>query len=183
MYKTLSSRTLLTHPRLTVVEDIVELKDGQTGDYVRFDGKRDAVGLIVRRPDGAILVQQEYSYVPGVRLYQLPGGGMESGETPDQAARRELAEEAALSVQNLTLLGSYFMDHRRSAGRMFLFLAEELDDLPNKETRQKDKYEVDLTHEWRTEREVAGLIAGGKVVNVHFLAAWTLYKTFSQTRP
>ncbi len=182
MYKTLSSRVLLTHPRLTVVEDTVELPNGQTGDYVRFAQSRDAVGLLVRRPDGAILVQQEYSYVPGVSLYQLPGGGMEIGETPDQAARRELAEEAGLTARNLTLLGSYFMDHRRSAGRMFLFLAEDLEELADKETRQKDKYEVDLTHEWRTEREVADLIAGGHVVNVHFLAAWTLYTAFSQTR-
>lgn len=183
MYKTLSSRTLLTHPRLTVVEDMVELPDGQTGDYVWFAGKRDAVGLMARRPDGALLVQQEYSYVPGVRLYQLPGGGMETGETPEAAAHRELAEEAALSARTLTLLGSYFMDHRRSAGQMFLFLAEDLDDVPNKETRQKDKYEVDLSHEWRTEQEIADLIADGKIVNVHFLAAWTLYTAFSQTRP
>jgi ADP-ribose pyrophosphatase len=175
MYKTISSRTLLTHPRLTVVEDTIELPDGQTGEYVRF-AHQDAVSLIVRGADGRLLIQQEYSYVPNRRLYQLPGGGVEASETAERAARRELAEETGLAASCLTLLGSYFIDHRRSAGQMYVFLATNLAALAENEVR-RDVYEVDLSHEWKTEREVADLIAGGSVMNVHFLAAWTLYRS------
>ncbi|MFK8907895.1 NUDIX domain-containing protein [Streptomyces sp. YS-3] len=45
----------------------------------------DAVLLIHRRKDGA-----EY--------HTLPGGGVEEGETPEQACVRELAEETGLSA-------------------------------------------------------------------------------------
>lgn len=182
MYKTLSSRTLLTHPRLTVVEDTIKLPDGQTSDYVRLPEGQDAVSLIVRGSDGRLLIQQEYSYVPNERLYQLPGGGVETDETPEQGAGRELAEETGFIASRLTSLGAYFIDHRRSTRRMFVFLVEDLSTLSNNEVEQKDIFEVDLSHTWLTESEVADLIAGGSIVNVHLLAGWTLYFSSLQAR-
>jgi 8-oxo-dGTP pyrophosphatase MutT (NUDIX family) len=177
MYKTLSSRTVFVHPRLTVVEDEVELSDGQTGDYLWFSGNRNAVGLIARRPDGRILIQQEYSYLPGTRLYQLPGGAMEAGETPEGAANREFQEEAGLHANRLTLIGTYLLDHRRSHGHMYIFLCE---DLTERTPAHKDKYEVDLQNDWLAFEDVEALIQQHKVVNIHLLASWTLYRSFLQ---
>ncbi len=44
--------------------------------------------------------------------YALPGGFMESGETAETAARRELKEETGISVTRLRLVGVY-SDPRR----------------------------------------------------------------------
>jgi 8-oxo-dGTP pyrophosphatase MutT (NUDIX family) len=175
MYKTVASRTLLVHPRLTVVEDQIEMPNGETGDYLWFPEKREGVGLLVRRPDGRILVQRESSYVPGIRLYQLPGGGLGRGEAPEAAANRELAEEAGLFASKLTPLGNYLIDHRRNAGRMYLFLAEEIEP---RVTTARDKYEVDLTTEWMTHAEIDELIFDGNISNVHLLAGWALYNSY-----
>ena len=40
-------------------------------------------------------------------LWNLPGGGMESGELPTEAAVRETLEETGLQVDNLILVGIY----------------------------------------------------------------------------
>lgn len=43
--------------------------------------------------------------IPGSRWWVTPGGGLDAGETPRQAAVRELAEETGLSVDADQLLG------------------------------------------------------------------------------
>ncbi len=40
-------------------------------------------------------------------LWNLPGGGVESGETPWDAVKREVFEETSLSVDPIQLLGIY----------------------------------------------------------------------------
>lgn len=53
--------------------------------------------------DGRILLSQKKGG-PYVGLWDLPGGGIEFGETPEEAMRRELIEETGLRAGNLELL-------------------------------------------------------------------------------
>lgn len=173
MYQRRSSKTIFVHPRLTVVEDQIELPDGQTGDYLWFEGGRGGVTVIARDGAGKILVEREYSYLSGAALYQFPGGGIEAGETPEAAAERELAEEVQLRAGRLTRIGRFFPDHRRSRAEMTVFTA---DDVTSCETETRDRYEVDLQAFWLETTEIDALIANGEIVNAAFLAAWSLYK-------
>lgn len=59
-------------------------------------------GLVVDAQGRVLLVRQ--SYVPG---WRLPGGGVDRGEAPEAALRRELAEEVGLSGGAATFLGLY----------------------------------------------------------------------------
>jgi len=43
----------------------------------------------------------------GTGRFMLPGGKLEPGESPAQAARREVAEEVGLDVSDLVLLGEF----------------------------------------------------------------------------
>jgi len=65
---------------------------------------RAGVVAVVRRSDGTVLAFERVDY-PG--QWQLPQGGMEPGETPEEAAWRELSEETGLSGDDVVLVDEY----------------------------------------------------------------------------
>ncbi len=73
--------------------------------------------MIVR--DGAVLMVHERSRRPGLReWWTLPGGGIEPGETPEQAVRREVLEETGLVAKDV----DYLWDMPYPSGMTSVFL-------------------------------------------------------------
>ena len=67
-------------------------------------GQRTLGTAYVRRPSVYALIRDSSGRVAMVRTAEgvfLPGGGVESGETPVQALHREVAEECGLHIQVL----------------------------------------------------------------------------------
>jgi putative (di)nucleoside polyphosphate hydrolase len=65
---------------------------------------RAGVGISVLNADGKVLALERYEF-PGT--WQLPQGGLDEGEEPADAARRELREETGLSWSHVELLGEH----------------------------------------------------------------------------
>ena len=65
---------------------------------------RAGVGAVVLDPRGRVLVL-ERADVPGA--WQFPQGGLDAGETPLAAARREAEEETGIPAKALRLIGQY----------------------------------------------------------------------------
>ncbi len=61
------------------------------------------IGVVVLRPGAVLLVRR--GTPPNIGAWSLPGGAQELGETTEQTARRELAEETGLTVGPLHLAG------------------------------------------------------------------------------
>ncbi|MFT4288072.1 NUDIX hydrolase [Nocardioides sp.] len=61
--------------------------------------------MVFRDPEGRVLSVRKR----GTDRFLLPGGKLEPGETPAQAAAREVAEELGVTVapEELTLLGAF----------------------------------------------------------------------------
>ena len=70
--------------------------------------------VVLRDADGRILVVRKR----GTSRYMLPGGKIEQGESPAQAAVRELHEEvgAELAPESLTFLGEWSAPAANEAG-------------------------------------------------------------------
>jgi ADP-ribose pyrophosphatase YjhB (NUDIX family) len=62
-----------------------------------------AVGVI-RRPDGAVLLQTGYDPVKDERFYRALGGGIEFGEHSREAFAREIREELGAEVSKARLV-------------------------------------------------------------------------------
>ncbi len=63
------------------------------------------VGAVIRDDAGRLLVILR-GHDPGRGLWSIPGGRIESGETPEQAVVREVREETGLDVSCGPLLGT-----------------------------------------------------------------------------
>lgn len=82
-----------------------------------FRGLSLSVRVLARDTEGSVMLVR-HSYTPG---WHFPGGGVELGETGEEAAARELAEEAGLHADGpLRLLGC-FHNHLWRRGDHILF--------------------------------------------------------------
>ncbi len=61
------------------------------------------VAAVIRDDQGRILFQEKTSG----EGWSLPAGGIEPGESPEEAIRREVLEETGLTVQDAELLGVF----------------------------------------------------------------------------
>lgn len=172
MWKKLSSKVIFEHPRLSLIEDEVVLPNGTKTTYLKYkDDNSCAATLIAKNTEGKILLQKEYSYPIGEKIFQLPGGHIPAGENIEDGANRELMEEAKLKSSNLKLLGSYLANNRRSTIKMHVFLATELEKghLPSDPEEEFEDF-------WLWENEIDKLIRENKIINANALAAWAIYK-------
>lgn len=78
---------------------------------------------------------------------EFPGGVFEPGETPEQAAVRELYEETGYKPRKITKLGDFSPNPAIMTNKMHFFLAEDLSD-SGKQNLDEDEYiEVELIDE------------------------------------
>lgn len=64
--------------------------------YIRYGARG-----IIRRPDGKIAIFNKVNK----NEYKLPGGGIDKGEKPEEAFKREAMEETGCKIENIKLLG------------------------------------------------------------------------------
>jgi 8-oxo-dGTP pyrophosphatase MutT (NUDIX family) len=79
--------------------------------------RQEEVRVLVSTAEGVLLLKRPYPPV-----WEMPGGAIEPGESPAEAALRETAEETGLQVELTGLLGTF----RRSGwlgGTVYLFSA------------------------------------------------------------
>ena len=92
-WKVLDSEYLIKRPWLTARRDHLLLPDGrEIPDYYVLEYP-DWVNVIAITKDGHFVMERQYRHALGCTCYELPCGVMEEGETPLEAAQRELEEE------------------------------------------------------------------------------------------
>lgn len=126
-WKQISSRVILDLPPwMKVQEDSIRLPGGRViDDYYRIQTP-DYVIMAVCDSKGRFLLERQYKYAVNSIILTSPCGGVDNGETPLEAAKRELLEETGIKAERWFSAGNFIVDGTRGICRAHFFIAKEL---------------------------------------------------------
>jgi ADP-ribose pyrophosphatase len=92
----------------TIVSKTFRLPNGKVHHFETISPEGSAAGgCVALTPDNKIIVVKQFRPGRQRMMWEIPGGGVEPGEEPVQAAQRELLEEAGYIPGKIEPLGKY----------------------------------------------------------------------------
>jgi ADP-ribose pyrophosphatase len=76
--------------------------------------------------DGKILMERQFRMAAGQRLWELPAGSIDKGETPLETAKRELAEETGYTSASWRKLAEFYPSPGLLDEKMTIFVARSI---------------------------------------------------------
>lgn len=171
----ISSRRAYTGRVISLDVDEVRFPDGSKGELemVRHPGA-SAVVPFLDSPGGTdprVVLIQQYRYAANGFVYEIPAGRLDSGESPETCAARELREETGYSAERLEHLATFFTTPGFTDEKIHLFAAAHL--TPGNAERESDEIlEVETLRLSAALQMIAdGRIVDGKTIIGLFFAA------------
>jgi ADP-ribose pyrophosphatase len=122
--RVLSSKRILQARIFDVYEERAE------GDGIKIERRvvrhPGASVMLARDRQGRVLLIRQFRMPTRKRLWELPAGTRDPGETPLQTARRELAEETGLRARRWRKLLQFYPSPGFCDEKMSVYLAEDL---------------------------------------------------------
>jgi ADP-ribose pyrophosphatase len=176
----LGSREIFRGNTVKLDVDRVRLPNGKEMDFemIRHVG---AAAVVPVASDGSVLLIRQYRYATGGFLLEIPAGKLDSGESPETCAARELEEETGFRPTKLESLGWIWTTPGFTDEKIWLFLATGLE--PAKQDLEDDEVlsleRLPLAD--AVERATRGEIHDGKTVCALLRAAARLSAAGSDT--
>ena len=162
---------------LNLDEDTVRFPDGSTGqlEMIRHPGASAVLPFLddPSSPDPRVVLIRQFRHATDDFIYEVPAGRLDPGESAEQCATRELAEETGYQASQLDHLTTIYTTPGFTDERIHLFMATGL--VPGSHDREVDEFlELHQFH-WA---EVLELVRTGKVMDGKTLSAIMFVQCF-----
>jgi ADP-ribose pyrophosphatase len=121
----LSSKQIYQGRKIRLRLDTIRKESGEiiTREIVEYP---DCVAAVALDDGGKVFLVRQLRRAVGQVLLEIPAGGIDSGESPEDAISRELREEIGFYPQSLNRMGGFYLSPGYSTEYMHIFLATHL---------------------------------------------------------
>lgn len=141
-------RELFRSARFEAHLDTIEGADGERAE--RFCVRpKDAIAILAVDEDGRVLLVRQYRHPMGGRIVEIPAGALDvEGEGPEDAARRELVEEADMTARTWTRLAEGISSPGYTSERITIYRATDLEPVPDADRHVRQAEEAGIEQWW-----------------------------------
>jgi len=166
-YRTVSSHYVYNGHNIRLrVDEVVLLSGKETvREVIEHNG---AVAIVAIDIEKNILLVRQFRHAAGKELLEIPAGGIDPGETPEETARREMQEETGYTPGKLERLGGFYSAPGYASEYLYLFLAtglmparliaEDTEEIKLVKMQLDDAIELIRNGEIQDAKSIAGLL-------------------------
>ena len=129
----------------------------------------DCVVILPIDSKGNVLLVRQFRHAVGKELLELPAGSIDPGETPEQAAVRELREETGYKPGKLERLGGFYAAPGYCTEYLHFFRASQFEKSP---LTAEDTDEIEVVP--ISPADVPGLVASGQICDAKTIAGFRI---------
>jgi len=173
--KTLSSRRIYRGRAVNLRVDTVQMPSGRQTTREIVEHEEVVAVVAVDDKDDVLLVRQFRKPVEK-ELLEIPAGGIDPGEAPEEAVRREMREETGFAPQKVEKLGGFYSAPGFCTEYLYLYLAA---DLVHSPLQAEDSESISLVRV--PLGQVPELIASGAIVDAKSIAGLLTYLEYRRS--
>ena len=174
MEETLSSQLIYDGRVVKLRVDSVRLGNGQqaTREIVEHS---DCIAVVVIDKNNNVLLVKQFRKPVEKELLEIPAGGVDTGEDPEEAVNRELREEIGYMPRKVRRLGGFYSAPGYCSEYLYLYLAT---DLVPRQLIAEDTESINVVQV--PVEEIPDLIASGRICDAKSIAGLLTYLEYSK---
>ncbi|MBN1188410.1 MAG: NUDIX hydrolase [Dehalococcoidales bacterium] len=171
----ISSRTIFEGRILKLRVDTVRTIDGResTREVVEHS---PCIAVVPVDGHGNVLLVRQYRQAIGKELLEVPAGGIDEGETPEEAVIREMQEETGYRPRKTVRLAGFYLTPGFSDEYLHLFLSTDL--VPGR-LHAEDTPGIELVPV--PVADIPALLASGKIEDSKTYAGLLMYLQYQNS--
>lgn len=153
-------------PWLKVRKDVVRLPNGVVVPDFYVAEASDWVNVIAITTDGKFIIEEQYRHGIQKVCFELCAGMVDEGESPMEAAKRELLEETGYLGGNWTVFGISVPNASGSTTKCYHFLATNVERIQEPNQEKTEDIQIHLL----IEQELKQIMLDGRIAEAVMLA-------------
>ena len=167
--KTLSSQPIYDGQVVRLRVDTVRLPGGRETEREIVE-HADCVAMVAIDAEGNILLVNQFRKAVEKELLEIPAGGIDPGEDPVTAVRREMQEETGYLPRRVERLGGFYATPGYGTEYLHLYLATDLVPSP---LQAEDTEGISLVRV--SASQIPALITSGRICDAKSIAGLLIY--------